>query len=284
MRDTAEPTPTLRVLTMALLSPDYADWSQRRRVLRRVLSEVRPDVVALQEVDCRDGYEEVRYLLGTGYSLSPHSARSENGVGAVLASRVPPTSRNELDLRVTARVDLPWSAAVAAEIRLPAPFGPTLFVHYKPTWHIGYAHERELQAVACARFIDDLVAGRDMHVVVLGDLDDTPDSSSIRFWTGRQALGDCSVAYRDAWESAHPGEPGHTFTPANPFVRAGEMALESGRRIDYIMVRCGPHGPTLDVVDSRRVLDQPVDGVWASDHFGLLAVLQVPAHKPGTWI
>jgi hypothetical protein len=105
----------------------------------------------------------------------------------------------------------------------------------------------------------------------------------VRFWTGRQSLHGRSVAYRDAWESVHPDEPGHTFTAANPLVRAGEMSLELGRRIDYIMVRCRTHGPTLVVAGCRRLFDRPVNGVWASDHFGLLADLQMPAHLPGTW-
>ena len=92
------------------------------------------------------------------------------------------------------------------------------------------------------------------------------------------------MAYRDAWESVHGGAPGHTFTPRNPLTRAGEMSLELGRRIDYVLVRCGMHGPSLDVVDCRLVFDQPVSSVWASDHFGVLAELAVPAHPPGSWL
>jgi endonuclease/exonuclease/phosphatase family metal-dependent hydrolase len=274
---------TIRVLTLNVLSPSHAYWPRRRNLLRDCLSALRPDVVALQEVVWGNEHDEVHDLLGEEYHVAPQSARSDDGVGAVLASRVPFGAVRELDLHVTPRVDLPWSAAVLAEVALPAPFGPTLFVHYKPTWHVGYAHERELQAVACARFVDEVAADRDVHVVVLGDLDDTPDSSSVRFWTGRQALDGYSVAYRDAWEAIHPDEPGHTFTPTNPLTTAGEMALELGRRIDYILVRCGTHGPTLPVADSRRVVDQPVDGIWASDHFGVLALLQVPEHTPGAW-
>jgi hypothetical protein len=49
------------------------------------------------------------------------------------------------------------------------------------------------------------------------------------------------------------------------------------------MVRCGVHGPTLDVVDCRLAFDQPVDGVWGSDHFGVAADLAVPEHPPGAW-
>jgi hypothetical protein len=72
-------------------------------------------------------------------------------------------------------------------------------------------------------------------------------------------------------------------SPANPLARAGQMPLELGRRIDYIMIRSGIHGPTLAVADCQRVLDEPVNGVWASDHFGVMAELEVPAHVPGTW-
>jgi endonuclease/exonuclease/phosphatase family metal-dependent hydrolase len=140
------------------------------------------------------------------------------------------------------------------------------------------------------------IVERDLHVTdrvdlpwcaavaaVAGDFDDTPDSASIRFWTGQQSLAGTSVAYRDAWAAIHPGEPGHTFTPRNPLVTAGEMSLELGRRIDYVLVRCGIHGPALTVDDCRLLFDEPVGGVWASDHFGVLADLSVPAHRPGSW-
>jgi endonuclease/exonuclease/phosphatase family metal-dependent hydrolase len=275
----------IRVLTMNLLSPDHADWPSRRAVVRSGLRELRPDVVALQETVWGRNYDQAADLLGPEYEVARHSARSPNGVGAVLASRWPLGAVAELDLHVTARVDdLPWAAAVVAEVALPAPLGRTVFVHHKPTYQVGYARERELQAVACARFVEDRVGDEDVHVVLLGDFDDVPESSSVRFWTGRQSLEGVSVAYQDAWEAVHPDDRGHTFSPINPLVSAGEMSLERGRRIDYVMVRCRIHGPSLEVADCRRVFDQAVDGVWASDHFGVLAELRVPAHPPGKWI
>lgn len=265
----------LRVMTLNLLAPDQADWERRRPVLRNGIAALRPHLIALQEtVDAAD-------VLAGDYHVAAHSRRSADGVGAVLASVWPLGPVHELDLRVTGRVDSPWSAAVVAEVQAPPPVGPLLFVHHKPTWQVGYAYERELQAVACARFVEDCLAGRDRHVVVAGDFDDDPDAASIRFWTGRQSLQQYSVAYRDAWEAVHPAEPGHTFTPANPLVRAGEMSLELGRRIDYVLVRCGTHGPTLEVVDCRLAFDTPVGGVWAGDHFGVVADLRVPQLAPG---
>jgi endonuclease/exonuclease/phosphatase family metal-dependent hydrolase len=50
------------------------------------------------------------------------------------------------------------------------------------------------------------------------------------------------------------------------------------RRIDYVFVRCGVHGgPTLDITSCALAFDVPRDGVWASDHFGVVADLAFPA-------
>ncbi|TDC43856.1 endonuclease/exonuclease/phosphatase family protein [Micromonospora sp. KC213] len=280
--DSARPG-QLRVMTLNLLSPDHAHWERRRSVLQAGLASLRPDLVALQETVWGDGYDQAPDLLGPDYHIVRHSGRSADGVGAALASRWPVGTVREVDLHVTDRVDLPWCAAVVAEIEAPPPIGPLLFVHHKPTYHVGYAYERELQAVACAEFIEEQLGSRDMHVVLAGDFDDTPDSASIRFWTGKQSLCRRSVAYRDAWSAIHPDELGHTFTPLNPLVQAGEMSLELGRRIDYVMVRCGIHGPTLDIVDCRLAFDEPVDKVWATDHLGMVADLATPEHPPGAW-
>ena len=83
-----------------------------------------------------------------------------------------------------------------------------------------------------------------------------------------------SVCYRDAWEATHPDEWGHTFTPDNPLLADRDWPF---RRIDYLFVRCGEHGgPTLDITRCELAFNRPVEGVWASDHFGLVADLAVP--------
>jgi endonuclease/exonuclease/phosphatase family metal-dependent hydrolase len=186
----------------------------------------------------------------------------------------------EETLRVTARVE-PSEIAVA-EILAPGPLGTLLFAHHNSSWQLGFEHERELQAVAASRLVEDLLGKREeSHVVLAGDFNAAPDSASVRFWRGLQSLGDTSVCYRDAWESTHPVDPGHTFSPRNPLVTGGNnWPLELGRRIDYVMVRCGDHGPTLDVTGCERIFDKPVDGVWASDHFGVVADLAIPGPSP----
>jgi endonuclease/exonuclease/phosphatase family metal-dependent hydrolase len=133
-------------------------------------------------------------------------------------------------------------------------------------------HERELQAVVTARLVEELRDREPGHVILAGDFDADPDATSVRFWTGRHALDGLSVCYRDAWESARPGEPGPTYGPGNPNSADWDWPF---RRIDYIMVRCGSHGgPTLAIASCRRTFDGP--GTSASDHYGLVAELTVP--------
>jgi hypothetical protein len=117
-----------------------------------------------------------------------------------------------------------------AEVRGPDPIGPLLFVNHKPSFRLGFEHERELQALTAARFVEELVGGRRLHVVVAGDFDAVPDAASMRFWRGLQSLDGTSGCYRDAWEHIHPGDPGHTFSPRNPLVTAGNWPLELGQR------------------------------------------------------
>src|SRR3712207_8820804 len=82
------------------------------------------------------------------------------------------------------------------------------------------------KAVAAARFVEELVGRRSVRVVLAGDFDADPDAASVRFWSGRQSLGGVSVCYRDTWESANPGDPGHTFTPNNPLVADPDRSEE----------------------------------------------------------
>ena len=255
----------------------YGDWPRRRAVLAADLRDVNADLVAFVESVVTDAYDQPLDLLGPGYHLAHGSARGSDGAGVTIASRWPIEAIHELDLHVTSRVapEFPGITLVA-EIEVPDPIGPLLFVCTNPSWELPLELERQLQAVASARFIESLAGDR--HVVLAGDFDATPDTASMRFWRGLQALDGVSVCYRDAWETAHPDEPGNTFTRANRRVAEGSVAWDVARRIDYIMVRCHERGPTLDVTSCELTADRPVDGIWPSDHFGVFAVFEVHDH------
>jgi endonuclease/exonuclease/phosphatase family metal-dependent hydrolase len=270
----------MRVVTQNLWGR-RGDWPARRAVLVEGLRQLQPDLVALPESVVTEDYDQVLDVLGSEFHVAHQKAREpgdgqdvEPGQGHSLASRWPFGEVRELDLHLTPRTAGFACGTLAAEVLAPEPLGPLLFAFHNPSWKLYLEHERELQAVAAARFLDELDGGRGLHVVLAADLDTDPEAASARFWTGRQALGGTSVCYRDAWERWHPGEPGHTFTPENPIMIGRDWPF---RRIDYIFVRCGEHdGPTLEITSCERIFDEPVGGVWASDHFGLVADLALP--------
>jgi len=268
------------VVTLNVFGPANPDWQRRRQVIARVLHDVAPDVIALQEVPVDDGFETVRALLGDGYAVHAFSQPATDGVAGVLASRSASRLVAEIDQRCTPRArSLPWCATVLVETTTDV--GTTLVAHHKPSWQFGCELEREQQAVAAVERIEALAPDYD-HVVVLGDFDAPPDAASMQFWRGRRSLSGISVCYQDAWATLHPYDPGLTFLAENPLVRAGEVNTALERRIDYVLVRAGAHGPSLAVASCERLFAEPVDGVWASDHCGVVADLVVPAVAPGS--
>jgi endonuclease/exonuclease/phosphatase family metal-dependent hydrolase len=266
-------------MTMNAYGPANPDWERRHRLLGETIRGLDPDIVALQEVPLDVDQDLGRILADTPH-LTPFS-EADAGVGGVIATRWPHRRITEIDLRITARArdTLSWCAAVLLEVDTPV--GTVVVAHHKPSWPFPFEYEREQQAVLVAGALEDHIGPRDVHAIVLGDFDATPDSASLEFWRGRRPVDGFSVCYQDTWEYAHPDEPGYTFDLANPLVQEGEVATAVTRRIDYILVRSVLHGPTLQVSHCQRVLDHPVQGVWASDHFGMLVDLVLPAHPPG---
>jgi endonuclease/exonuclease/phosphatase family metal-dependent hydrolase len=211
----------LRVLTFNVLSYDCIEAGQRRHAAAERLRGERADVVALQETTLGAGGREAQELLDEDYRVLEHPARAADEAGSVLASR--------------------WPVKVVTEI--DGPFGPALVIHQ----HAGAATGPLCGGARRLRRRIEQFAGQYQHVIVLGEFNDDPESASVRFWTGRQSLDGFSVRSQDAWPAAHPGLPGHTFTSANPLVGTGQLPCEQGRRIDYILIRSGPYGPSLAV-------------------------------------
>jgi endonuclease/exonuclease/phosphatase family metal-dependent hydrolase len=259
----------VRVLTLNLWGR-RGEWEQRRGAIKAGIDALEPDLVAFQEAIVLDDYDQARDLLGGAFHIAHQTGREADGQGISVGTRWPPTRIHEVDLNVTGRTADFACGAVVVEVETPE--GPTVFANHLPSWQLDFERERELQALELARFLDRF--DPQLHVIVTGDFDADPAAASVRFWTGRQSLDGTSVCYRDAWESRHGAAAGPTFTPDNPLVVDWDWPF---RRIDYMLVRSGEHGgPTLRVDACERIFDTPVGGVWASDHFGVVADLELP--------
>jgi endonuclease/exonuclease/phosphatase family metal-dependent hydrolase len=182
-----------------------------------------------------------------------------------------------LDLRIAGSADVPW-ATLAASIELPV--GRMLFIAATAAWRPAAEAVREQQALE----ITDLDARhrRDLPTIIAGDFNATPESASVRYLTGRQSLQGRSVLYHDAWAVAGEG-PGYTWTVDNPHARTGAEQIvrqpHYRTRFDYVFVGSWDAHPKAraKVEAARLAFDKPVDGVWLSDHFGLVVDLEVEA-------
>lgn len=262
----------------------YGDWSARREILAEAFRTIRPDIVGFAESIRTAEYDQAADLLGSDFHVLHSKKRTPEGMGISIGSRWPIKVVQEVDLDVSPRTFGFPCAALIVEVAVPQPVGPLLFVNHFPNWQLNLEYERELQSVAAARSVEEQAVNAKRQVVMVGDLDADPGAASIRFWCGRESLGNLSVCYRDAWESIHGEDPGHTFSPAdNPAVRdqvvKGTRPFRDWpfRRIDYIFVRFGAHcGNALDIVSCERILNEGHNETWASDHFGLMADLAMP--------
>lgn len=262
----------IRVLTMNV-QHDAGD-PRRTELINAELRRLSPDLVALQEV-C-DG-QLGKLIEGTGLTHTTHQSEvliSRWRHGSVLATRWPHRVVDVQEHRPAAGSDVHWWT-LAAAVGVPE-LGELLFIHPSTPWRLDHAGPREQQLVAAVD-ADQLHRFR-LPSIIAGDLNASPKSAGIRFLTGLQSLGGRSTQYHDAWAVAGDGT-GYTWTVSNPLAAAEIDELigqpRHRRRIDYIFVGSAHSHPDAlaRVLHAELVGDAPVDGVWLSDHFGVLADL-----------
>ncbi|SDM55961.1 endonuclease/exonuclease/phosphatase family protein [Allokutzneria albata] len=270
----------MRVITQNLLG-HHQDWPRRRPVLIDGLRALRPDVLLLQEAVVTDDHDMVVDLLGDEFHVVHHRLREPDGSGISLASRWPIGQVRELDLQVGPRTADFAASAQIADIHWPHSAVPLLLVNHKPSYKTNLEHERQRQAVMTAAAVEEIVERTGRHVVLGGDFDAEPEAASVRFWRGLQSCEGTSVAYRDVWELTNGALPDPTFAPSVVPLITPQRQTDLDRRIDYLLIRCGDGGgPTLRATRCERTFTSPVGDVWASDHFGLVADLEVPGDVP----
>ncbi|MBI4939855.1 MAG: endonuclease/exonuclease/phosphatase family protein [Actinobacteria bacterium] len=288
MADGPVPAGHLRFVTLNLWGR-AGDWPARRAAVLAGLRALAPDVVGLQEVEELEGPDGTVENQAAGlaaelglhvvYGVS-HTRELPDGVtrrfGNALLSRYPLSGSGCRPLP-EGRRDEPRSLLHAV---VGTPHGPMTVVVTHLAWRLDASADRVRQVVALAACVenlhpsppdDDDPGWLDLPPVVLADLNAEPASDEVRFLTGLSAVDGLGVRYADAWRYGGDGE-GCTYAPSNPFAA---RSSEHGRRIDYVLVR-GPVDGGLGVPHGPRLaFTEPVGGVHASDHYGVVADLRV---------
>jgi len=272
----------LRVLAINVWN--LAGDPRRTGLLNSAIRRIAPDLVAFEEVVQTPERNQLEELLhGTGlhgtHQLDVVASAPpwiERYGGSAVATRWPHRVAEVIDPRLPDAMDVPW-ATMAVTVPIPDE-GELLFISASTSWRLEAESARERQAVALAEL--DARHRGPLPTIIAGDFNATPDAASIRYLTGRQSLGGRSVHYHDAWEVAGEG-PGFTWNIDNPNGRSEMDAIirqpNHRRRIDYVFIGSWYAHPKAHcyIKSAALAFDQPIDGVWVSDHYGVSVDLDI---------
>jgi len=265
---------TLRIATWNVWGR-YGPWEARMAAIVETLRRLDADIVGLQEVWEDDARSQVAEIAGAlGFDASLYAANLErDGVrsGNAIIARWPIT-RQEVAV-------LPREGAGARDdegeerlclfAEVDGPRGPVQVYCAHLSWRGDHSGVRREQVRAIAGLVRAR-RPRSFPAVLVGDLNARPDSDEIRMLTGLAPVPVPGVWFRDAWEQAGEGQ-GATIACANPYCAA---ALDVDQRIDYVMVGHPKLGGVGHVRAVRVFGADPVEGVVASDHYGVVAELR----------
>ncbi len=236
-------------------------WTRRRQIIAALIRDHQPDVVALQETR-----HDIRFQWGQGQAeqiallTNYHQTWIVGQVyfpfprvdeGLTILTRTPPLRIMMRRLTRTRRLRGDGNQRVCLGVALATEGGE---FHYYNTHFSLNPRARELNALEVMRFIRE--HSGNLPSVVVGDLNTGPDTPPIRFLVGDHELEGEAGDFTDCWPAVHPGEPGYSYASWHPV-----------RRIDFMLARNLLQPP----VSVELVGDRAVDGVYASDHIGILA-------------
>jgi endonuclease/exonuclease/phosphatase family metal-dependent hydrolase len=227
-------------------------------------------VIALQEVwDTGGGGGQPKALAGAldyEYVFGAGFDDGDVSFGNAVLSRWPIAASETRELPTTPTTD-EFRVALKAEVDGPRGRFEVYTTHLN--WRYDESHVRQAQVRALAEYVAES-KGRTFPPIVCGDFNAEPDSDEIRMLTGRAAVPVSRLVFVDAWDVAGDG-PGFTWSNDNPFAARD---LEADRRIDYVLVGWRKARGAGHVVDVRVEAIDPVDGVYPSDHYAVVAELR----------
>ncbi len=264
---------TLRVMTWNLWW-HFGPWEVRQQAIIEVIRATDPDIVCLQEVwsdEALDQADQIATALGHHVARTAPEFFDGQAFGNAVLSRWP--------VEVIADEALPRLDGRPGHRRLLAvgvgsPWGvwPIVSTHLDHRFDASAA-----RSIQCTRLLERAGEWRgdpnvDLPVIVGGDLNAVADSDEIRLLTGRRA-GVAGIVFNDVWDLAGDG-PGLTWRRENPY------SVDSAwpdRRLDYLLVSWPRPKPVGNPTAAWIVGDEPIDGVWPSDHAAVVAEFVTPA-------
>jgi endonuclease/exonuclease/phosphatase family metal-dependent hydrolase len=220
-----------------------------KAAIRQAIHALNADVLALQEMGSPQALLELRESLraeGLPYSHWEHVSGFDTNIHVAILSRYPVTAQrhhtNESFLLYGRRFHV-RRAFAEVDIRVHPHYQFTLIsAHLKSRLQTGAANQadlREQEATRLRRIIDArLQANPDLNLIVLGDLNDHPDSQPLRIVRGRGSrLG--LIDTRPAERYSTDALPPDSLTKRQVTWTSYYAREDSYSRVDYILLSPG---------------------------------------------
>jgi endonuclease/exonuclease/phosphatase family metal-dependent hydrolase len=248
----------------------FGPWEERLAAILATLERLDPDVLCLQEVwreaDDSSATRVAEHLGDRHVVHSPGLDIDGVGFGNAIVSRWPIAGSDWRALSEPAE-HAENRTVLRADIDGPRGVLRVFCTHLH--WRLDHSHVRQQQVRETCEFVSSS-PDRTFPAVLCGDLNADPSSDELRMLTGRATVPVPPLVFWDAWEMAGDG-PGNTWSNANPFAR---LELDIDRRIDFVLSGFPKPGGRGACTRAGLVGTEPVDGVFPSDHYGVVAELR----------
>ncbi len=280
----------LRVVQLNMGSLLEPHWDRRRHEVVAWLDRLAPDVVCLQEVwESADrpctaewvaantgGPDRWHWRFGGHPIPEPLWPDRTLRFGSAILTRWPVEHHELFSLPVDLEAEDPRFRFQKELLHVRAGGLDVYSTHLSAAPLQAYNRRREVVAIdAAIRASCD--PGATLPPVLCGDFNAEPGSDEIRFLGALTDIDGHWAYYRDAWAAAGNTGAGITMDPhTNP---SAAFINVPPKRIDYVFLGDAflrPHGAG-QVVRAAIAFDEPLTGVLASDHFGLVVDVRWPA-------
>ncbi|MGI9622786.1 MAG: endonuclease/exonuclease/phosphatase family protein [Acidimicrobiales bacterium] len=244
------------------------DWRARQHTIGQVLTDLAPDIVALQEV-CSSDPDQPAWLredLGFSVATAP-DVDEDHGLVNAVATRWPISASGWEYLDVG---DLPPHRSVLW-CEVEAPVGPIDVYCTHLSHGFDQSALRQRQVAQVLRLVAERRGDPETAFppLLLGDLNAVPDSDEIRRLTGLSPSPADGLVFSDAWNHAGAGA-GVTYSETNPHVNDSAWPE---RRLDYVLVGWPRPRPRGNPATAQLFGVDPVEGMVGSDHYGVVVDL-----------
>jgi beta-glucosidase len=256
--DQVQAEKALTVVTLNLYH-DKEEWPKRRVQIVEELKRLRPDAIALQEVLQHEGLTNQAEWLATQLGYRWHFVSTDppdraRRYGNAILTRHPILKRGQKPLQP---LD---DSRTAAFIRIDA---DGRWVNVYAT-HLHWTDQGgAIRAQQIAELVQYIAAtSENVPSLVAGDFNSTADSPE---------LAALREGFVDSYGTLHPQTDLTSGSTLN-------LKYFAPKRIDHVFFQRDAFAP----VGATILFDQPdAQGVWASDHFGMLVELRLAVFETG---